>query len=214
LERGEQASITCTNSTIQILLQPREPVLLNSEFNISGVLRYGLELYGVSGVSVYPWPLIDKLRQFEVRLYLYFSTIEFYVNNKPPSAYTCALDLVPDDSTSTVSIFHHLSISCLEHRIWQQIRKLLTNQSPYVFKNARFAQKVLHYQVESFLFVSLFRFQHVNHVSKLSINSLINQVIIYKSYNLKLDTGLLNPLVFEKLRNLISYGQMKSIQTD
>jgi hypothetical protein len=70
----------------------------------------------------------------------------------------------------------------------------------------------LFYQVDSFLYVSLFRFQQVNETY--TINSAIHKFTIY-GYNYKLDTGLLNPLVFENNFYILKFhGQINSIQKD
>jgi hypothetical protein len=47
-----------------------------------------------------------------------------------------------------------------------------------------------------------------------SISSYIRELDVYSGYNYKLDTGLLNPLVFENLRLLQCLGTIKFIQTD
>jgi hypothetical protein len=65
--------------------------------------------------------------------------------------------------------------------------------------------------VDSFLFVSLFKFQEVNDTKTLSINSTINEVDI-KGYNYKLDTYLVPVLVFMKITSAVIEGSIKSIQ--
>jgi hypothetical protein len=82
---------------------------------------------------------------------------------------------------------------------------------PFVFKNLASIQ--LNYQVDSFLFVSLFRIQKVNITSIFSINSNINELEV-NGYNYMLDTGLLHPLVFNNMQNLALSGTINAIQTD
>jgi hypothetical protein len=94
-------SLTCQNNLRNILFQPKAKVLLNSQFNMTSYRKFGLIFYGLSGVNVYPWPAFSNYNGFKIRLFLYFSKIEFYVNNTLPNAYTCSPDLVPDDSTTS-----------------------------------------------------------------------------------------------------------------
>jgi hypothetical protein len=77
------------------------------------------------------------------------------------------------------------------------------------------AQLRLDYQIDSFLFTRLLRFLEVNNYSStLSICSSIGLVIMEHSYNFKIDTGLLHPLVFEQMYHFDCCGQIKSIQSD
>jgi hypothetical protein len=89
---------------------------------------------------------------------------------------------------------------------------------PYLFKNALIIEMDLFYQVNSFLFVSLFRFENNSRISKndnikSSIGSTVKTVSV-NGYNYKLDTGLLHPLVFEQLTTFSCDGTLNSIQTD
>jgi hypothetical protein len=81
-----------------------------------------------------------------------------------------------------------------------------------VFKNAQLTEMDLHFQVDSFMFVNLFGFQEVN--DRLSINSMIFLFYVRSGYNYKLDTILLNPLVFEQTDGFCFYGTINLIQTD
>jgi hypothetical protein len=79
-------------------------------------------------------------------------------------------------------------------------------------KNAQIGNGLeLYYQVDSFLYVTLFRFQQVN--DSTTINSTIG-VLDVQGYNFKLDIGLLHPLVFENFNTLECYGVINSIQND
>jgi hypothetical protein len=83
---------------------------------------------------------------------------------------------------------------------------------PYLFKNAARLALKLHYQVDSFLFVTLFRFQKVNYTNA-SINSNVGTLELH-GFGFKLDTDLLHPLVFENLNSLLCSGTIDSIQPD
>jgi hypothetical protein len=67
-------------------------------------------------------------------------------------------------------------------------------------------------QVDSFLFVSLFRFQQLNLTTTSSIHSTISYFNIFDSYNFKLDEGLLHPLVFENVISFYMEGTIQSIE--
>jgi hypothetical protein len=145
-------------------------------------------------------------------LTLYFSTVQFYVNNTRPGEYTCNSDLIPDDSSKNVSF-----LSTYLNTLYVGYGNIYGSESqavcPFVFKNAQLSQFNLQYQVDSFLFVSLFRFQEVNYTSASSINSTISYLYVDR-YNYKLDEGLLHPLVFERIAYLDLEETIQSIQTD
>jgi hypothetical protein len=84
---------------------------------------------------------------------------------------------------------------------------------PYLFKNANLNDGInLAYQVDSFLFVSLFRFQTTDsNETEPSINSEVGSFIV-NGFNYVLDTGLLHPLVFESMRTLMCAGKVDNIQ--
>jgi hypothetical protein len=170
---------------------------------------------GVSGVDVYPWPAvhIHGLKFSKKTLSLSLSTVEFYVNNTPPGEYTCGHGLIPDDSSNGVSLFStYLDQVIIDYG--NMYGTAAQAVCPFVFKNAKLLCLNLAYQVDSFLFVSLLRFQGVNSTSILFINSTIFEFDVENSYNFKLDEGLLHPLVFEKVKRIELSGTIQLIQTD
>jgi hypothetical protein len=93
----------CTKAPGFIGLQPSSPIVLTSELNISiGFFKIVngnniVWVSGLKGVNVYPWPALD-LNEFGLKQFvLFFSAVNFYVNNTPPSVYTCNSNLVPDN---------------------------------------------------------------------------------------------------------------------
>jgi hypothetical protein len=209
----ELISNNCTiNPPNPVTLMLSEPILFTSELNVSFVDSfYDLWLYGVSGVSVYPWPALS-VGSSKKSMIFNFSTIEFYVNNTPPSGYTCTPRLLPDNSAKSVSF-----LSSYTDTIFFGYGNKYSSSSqsvcPFLFRNASIATFQIDYQVDTFLFVNLLKFQQVNDTKTSSINSNISELDISKSYNYKLDTDLLNPLVFEYLRVLNCLGSIKSIRT-
>jgi hypothetical protein len=202
----------CNAPQDSVSFQPSEPIVLTSELNISLVANANdLNIYGVSGISLYPWlacPECDNMT-----LSLYFSTIEFYVNHTDPSGYICSPGLIPDDSANRVSLF-----SSLVNRLFVGHGNTIGSSSkmicPFLFKNSRLDSLELQYQVDSFLYVSLFKFQ--NNLNKTTETKTINSNIAYLNiigYNYKLDSGLLHPIVFEMLNDLNCLGTIKSIHT-
>jgi hypothetical protein len=193
-------------------VKTREPIPLSNELNMSILAQIQTYIiYGAGGVNVYPWTACG-LRCVQIELDLRFSTIDFYVNNSPPSDYACTPDLIPDHSHTSVSLFSTNIYSLNLNRGNKYSSQAIC---PYVFKNSNIAQFFLSYQVDSFLFVNLLRFQADNDTKKISINSNINYLSLQAgNYNYKLDTGLLHPVVFEKVNKIDFYGTIKSIQTD
>jgi hypothetical protein len=203
-----------------IYVKPSKPILLTSELNIS-LLAYSnpfcfssnqIFLYDISGVNVYPWPPLVCTNCQKKTLDLDLSTIEFYVNNTPSTSYSCSPDLIPDDSATSVSF---LSTYLDQLTVSYGNTYAISSQTicPFLFKNAQLTAIDLYYQVDSFLFVTLFRFQKAN-TSLSTINSNIGKLNVYSGYNYKLDNGLLNSLVFEKLEQLALYGTIKTIQAN
>jgi hypothetical protein len=205
---NELSSHNCPIFSSFIQLNPAEPILFNSEFN-SSIVNYGnLYICAVSGLNVFPWPTLSTDFNPYFDFAFYFSTVEFYVN---PSAYTCNSDRIPANSVSDVS-FLSAYINTLIIQYGNNYGSSSQNVCPYVFKNAKLNEIELNFQVDTFLFTSLFRFQEINEKSTVSINSTIPFVEISQSYNIKIDTGLLHPLVFEQITNFIFYGQINSIK--
>jgi hypothetical protein len=202
--------------------KPRGALILSEELNISAISypysdsQYNtITLNDFGGVEVYPWPVY--LNSTQNNLMLSFSSIQFYVKNQPPGSYNCTPDLVPDDSATRVSF-----LSKYTYRLYMYFGNTFGSSSrvvcPYVFKNAQLPLGItLFDQVDSFLFVSLFRFQTddwlLNETQIISINSNVAMLHIFHVFNLKLDTGLFHPIVFEKLTYLQCQGTIKSIQT-
>jgi hypothetical protein len=208
----ELKSQKCDHPPDRIFLHPSNSIPLTNELNITLLpSSQRFNLFGVNGVNLYPWPASPG---FDKKLlWLYFSKIEFFVNNTPPSEYTCSPGLIPDDSATQFSLFstHLLQLFVYYGNTYETGSGSVC---PYLFRNAQLYGGVnLFYQVESFLFVSLFRFQEVNETKILSINSSIYTLEVDKSYNYKLDTSLLHALVFEKIATLICSGTIKSIQS-
>jgi hypothetical protein len=212
---------------IIIYLKPSEPIPLTSEFNISLVAHaVELHLFDVSGVYVFPWPA--NLLDFEtcsgcskIILYLRFSSIEFYVNSTQPGGCSCTPSLIPNNSATTVSSFstYFNSIDVDFGNAFNSRAETLV--CPYLFNNAQINNGMsFGYQVDSFLFVSLFKFQEdiksINNTSKTlpkSINSIIGSFGV-SGYNYRLDTGLVHPLVFEAITHFSCEGTIQSIQTN
>jgi hypothetical protein len=191
---------------------PSGSIQLSSELEVNFFYGFELDFYGVSGVNVYPWPACAKCNR--PTLIFGMSNVDFYVNGKPSSEYTCNPDIIPDDSSLGVSYF-----SSYVYDIKIEYGNTYGSFSspaicPYLFKNAVLYDISLNFQVESFLFVSLFRFQQVNYTEKSSINSNVSYELAVEGYNYKLDTGILHPLVFEKTPELYCSGTIQSVQTD
>jgi hypothetical protein len=216
----------CNNSPANIQLQPSKPILLTSELNISSELYSSLDnqwisvnqsyyvlMSGVSGLNAYPWPALSCNQTYckKKGIIFYLSTIEFYVNNTSPDDYTCGPGLIPNESSKSVSIFSKYLSSIKigkENRYGKPV-------CPFVFKNAQLnTGMALTSQVDSFLFVSLLRFQESNDIKTSSINSSIPNLLIQNGYNYKLDTGLIHPMVFEKITLVKLTGTIMSIQAE
>jgi hypothetical protein len=103
------SSINFTISPNCVVLRPSEPLLLTSELNIQPLIQNTNEFFffGISGVNVYPWPACSGCGQIELSLSL--SNVEFYVNNTPPGNYNCTPDLIPDDSSTAISLLGTLT---------------------------------------------------------------------------------------------------------
>jgi hypothetical protein len=137
--------------------------------------------------------------------------IEFHVNNTSPASYTCSPDLLPENSKTESSLFSWC-IALLSIEYGNTYGSGAQTDCPYLFKNAYMSNGIeLSYQVDSFLYVTLFKFQKVNDTK--TINSKMPSLAVH-GYNFKLDTSLLHPLVFENLNSLSCLGNMNSIQAD
>jgi hypothetical protein len=213
--------INCTGGIYDpstISLMPNEPIILTHELNITFLFTTisakanEFNIAGVSGINVYPWPSFHGPKLSTTDLSLDLSILEFYVNNTPPGEYTCGPGLIPDDSSKSVSLF---SAYLFEFFINYGNTYGSASQSvcPFVFKYANIPYFTFNYQVDSFLFVSLLRFEEINLSTISSINSTISALIIKKSYNYKLDEARLHPLVFANIHSLSFEGTIKSIQT-
>jgi hypothetical protein len=208
----ELSSTSCPlNLPSDVYFYPTEPILFNSEFNSSIIKFKNVYLYTVNGLNVYPWSAFGPDNTAYDSLSLTFSTVEFYVNNTPPSAYTCSPGIIPNNSASIVTFFQDY-VNELAFLYGNKYKAQAI--CPFVFANAKLEQLSLGFQVDTFLFTSLFRFQQTNNTKFFSINSTIQTLSITKSYNYKLDTGLLHPLVFERINFVQFFGQINFIQTD
>jgi hypothetical protein len=85
---------------------------------------------------------------------------------------------------------------------------------PYLFENSPNLHIQLFGQVDSIVYRNLLRFTEFNSSGEReSINSYIDSVLI-AGYNYRVDTGLLHPLVFEKLWSLHLINNIGYLQTD
>jgi hypothetical protein len=208
----ELSSAACFDSMPNsINFMPSQPILLTNKLKISQITRYNLKVYGLSGLSLYPWPFCSNCTK--VRLVISISRLDFYVNNKSSSEFACSPDIIPDDSSKGVSLissFINLVELDFGNTYGSSSSQLIC---PYLFKNADLSDIYLSNQVDSFLFVSLFRFQQVNFTKTSLINSNID-ILFVTGYNYKLDSGILSLLVFEKVTSISCKGVIGSMLTD
>jgi hypothetical protein len=187
-----------------IFLQPSQPLLLTSDLRVSFVPdTKALHLFGLSGINVYPWP--DGFSN--KTLVLYYSTVDFYVNNEPSSSYICGTDLIPGSPSTSKNVSF---LSAYLSKLWINSGNTYTAQPvcPYLFKNVQLDNIQLDSQVESFLFNILLKFNKQVLAAQLSskINSTISSLNVTDGYNYKLDTDFLHPLVFEQIKSLKCVG--------
>jgi hypothetical protein len=116
---SELKSIINKSAPDLFFLKPNQPIQLTSELNMTRFFEItdsgnpgSLYVYGLSGVTLYPWPSFSKCdnNPGPRSLFLFLSTIEFYVINTPSGGCTCNRDLLPDNSNTQVSL---LSSSCI-----------------------------------------------------------------------------------------------------
>jgi hypothetical protein len=196
-------SINCTNRDL-IVLKPLSPILLTSELSFVSTTYPSFFIYGVSGVNVYPW---NSVCSNCAAVSLGLSNIEFYVNNQPPSQYTCSPSLVPSGSSFFQSYL--LQLTLIGGNTYGS-----SAVCPYLFTSAYIYDGIsLKFQVESFLFVSQLRFQTIDsNTSTENIDSTILSLDV-TGYNYILDTGLLHPLVFRRAETLSCAGKLNGIQS-
>jgi hypothetical protein len=87
---------------------------------------------------------------------------------------------------------------------------------PYLFRYASITSLEIDGQVDSFMYVNLLRFTEPE-VHSSSLLSSINSSIVYvkiSGYNYKLDSGLLDPLVFERAQSIVLVNTIAFIQAD
>jgi hypothetical protein len=150
----ELTSLNCaSNPPEEIYLQLLEPIPFTSDFNISDPTLQSADelfLYGVSGVNVYPWPALVVSASFIKKvLFLDFSIVEFYVNNTPPSGYTCSHDLIPDDSAKKTTLLStYLNGFYIYYGNKYGSSSSQSTICSQLFKNAQLAQIQLEYQVK------------------------------------------------------------------
>jgi hypothetical protein len=190
-----------------IALKPRAPLLLTQELNVSQLQLASkeIELLTIKGINVYPWPA--KLNA-QCSLFIYMSTIEFFINGKPQSDFSCNKNLITDSDGST-SIFVSVIAQII---ILNQNTFNSAPVCPFLFKNSRLSKLELYGQVDSFLYKQLLRFQQVVD-NDTTIDSKFDELDI-SGYNYKLDTGILHPLVFEIITSTTIYNTVALIQTD
>jgi hypothetical protein len=188
-------------------LKPSTPLLLTNQLDMpqfADLQNPQMFLYNLKGLDVFPW--YDPPCCYMASLRLYLSTIDFNVNQVSSTEYTCNRNLWP--SSSENSLFSYFADISFDYGMEYPAQSICS----YLFKNATIDIE-LQGQVNSFLYTSLFRFQDYNISDTDSINSMINEIDVF-GYNYKIDTGLLNPLVFEQIEIAKFYNTIASIQTD
>jgi hypothetical protein len=189
-------------------VKPNQPIPFSGTFNATQFSS--LFLYGLSGVSMYPWPCCSVAKI----LHILFSNVGFFVNDTSPGNYICSAGIIPDSvfptSSTNVTLFSKLNMVKIEYG--NTYGSGSDAVCPYLFKNAyvMFGLTIL-YQVDSFLYVTLLKFQQVNDTK--TINSYIANLDVY-GYNYKLDADLLHPLVFEQTSTLGFTGKINFVQPD
>jgi hypothetical protein len=200
-------------------LHPSTPILFTGELNFTIFTQSfdkvrSLALYGINGVSVYPWPVLTPSSVVKVNLVIHVSTIDFYISEKP-TEYACSPKLIPDPSfKNSTSLFSSVDSLRIGHGTTYNVAQQLV--CPHVFRTARLSSLSLSGQVDSFLFVNLLQFNQSNLFKDniTSIDSSIFELTITNSYNYKVDQNLVHPLVFEKLTQLYIYNTIASIQAE
>lgn len=85
---------------------------------------------------------------------------------------------------------------------------------PLVFNNSNIIEIVLIGLIDTFYKERRFRIADPTDDIKTSFDSNINTLSIFKAENIRIDSTLLNALVFRKLRELTLYGFIQSIETN
>jgi hypothetical protein len=164
--------INCSSLPYPIYLKPDEPILLTNELNITLIsllnpmsINMSLLWYfeGLLGVNIYPWPVLNFPRSTTYTFFFIFSSIEFYVNNTHSRGFACDSGIMPNDSSSNIISIFSEYVDCLVFGYENTNDRSVQEICPYLFMNARIPEGlVLLSQVDSFLFVSLFRFSQTN----------------------------------------------------
>jgi hypothetical protein len=131
----ELGSSTFSDIT-NVNFMPNNLIPLTSELKVPIIPGYDLGLFRVSGLNVYPWPLCHNCTGMEWTFAL--STVDFYVNNKSSSDYTCTPDIIPESSSQTVSFMSNYMSSFSIDYGNSYGSSISPNFCPYLFRNAQF----------------------------------------------------------------------------
>jgi hypothetical protein len=203
-------------------LHPNTPIPLSNELNLTVFTQYetafshhSLYIYGINGVNVYPWRALPPRPFANLNMYIYVSTVEFYMINKPLSDYACSPKLILDSPlTNSTSLFSFVGSLFLHNgNTYNEAQQPLC---PYIFRNSRLVGFELEGQVDSFLYVNLLQFNKTNLFKDnvTSIDSRIDELTIINSYNYKVDESLVHPLVFKHLSLLKICNMIASIEPE
>jgi hypothetical protein len=178
-------------------LMPSTPLLLTNQLDMPHSETSKLFFYNLKGLNLFPWP--NSKYKSELRFHL--STIDFYINNVSSSEYTCHRNMFPvPGPNNEKSFFAHFEAISVVYGLEYTTKPVC----PHLFEDSSMSNLKLQSPVDSFLYTSLFRFQDYNISDASSINSYIEELCIY-GYNYKIDTGLMNPLVFEQIQEVMFF---------
>jgi hypothetical protein len=194
-------------------IQPNTPIVLSSELdiaslfttlNISGDAYFAFNMRNLSGIDVVAWPSGVTRVQIEIDE----SRIEFFMNGKPLSEYTCSVGMMIPflKSSNNASFFNLFS----EITFFTQNQYSSQPVCPYIFAYAKLDVLTINEQTDS----NRWRFQSFGiNESTTTIYSDIG-ILSLHGFGCKLDESFMNPLVFESVHDLGIYNSISSIQPD
>jgi hypothetical protein len=211
-----------TTNSSELSLHPAKPIILTSEIEIwqlaavkTGVSNQNLTLniIGLSGLEVAQWS--NQAGFSSATLFIENSKVEFYVNGTKASNLGCSSNLLlpfhsphkPPSSQLNFSLFNVFTSIYFAHNNIYSADPIC----PYIFSNVNMNTICIFSQIDTFLMANLWRFQTATEL--IPLNSTISDYKI-NGYGYRLDTQVLDPLVFESLLYLSIFESIGSIQND
>jgi hypothetical protein len=209
-----------------INVHPSEPIQLTSDLNLTELISFFYDIdstlsgqalvitfnmMGINGIDLVSWQMLSVQTFTDLKLAIKFeqSNIDFYRNGTELTGTECSADMISKHGYKTTTLFNILADLTFARQNTYPEHPICA----FIFSEAEFNSLSIYSLINSILVRNLWRFESLDSNNQTSMNASVRALYL-GGYGYDLDTGLIQPLVFESVQWLFIYRSVGSIQAD